>query len=259
MIFCEVIQVKSNLSGTLPLANQTKPMSLLDASSDDDIDFLPSSVHLEEPSGNSSFITNSPQKPIPEKSNSRLVNLLQSSTHPTISFFHLIFKACACFIYLSPSILSTFFTIDFIQWFLPCLLSMCCDFWVSKNISGRKLVKLRYWNDIDEQGKNVWRFEHHNTESVNSIDKTIFWYAMYLNMFFWCFFFVWNILGFKFSNLVIIIIAIILQGTNLWGFWKCSKEQQSQVEGLGKEISSRWEKFVQNSAIDMVKNKISRT
>ena len=33
------------------------------------------------------------------------------------------------------------------------------DFWTVKNVSGRLLVGLRWWNDVDEAGQNHWRFE----------------------------------------------------------------------------------------------------
>jgi len=33
------------------------------------------------------------------------------------------------------------------------------DFWTVKNVSGRLLVGLRWWNDVDEAGENHWRFE----------------------------------------------------------------------------------------------------
>lgn len=33
------------------------------------------------------------------------------------------------------------------------------DFWVVKNIVGRKLVKMRWWFIIDEQGNERWHYE----------------------------------------------------------------------------------------------------
>ena len=33
------------------------------------------------------------------------------------------------------------------------------DFWTVKNVSGRLLVGLRWWNDVDQAGENNWRFE----------------------------------------------------------------------------------------------------
>jgi len=33
------------------------------------------------------------------------------------------------------------------------------DFWVVKNVSGRILVGMRWWNEIDDLGESVWKFE----------------------------------------------------------------------------------------------------
>ena len=37
--------------------------------------------------------------------------------------------------------------------FIIVLILGAIDFWVIKNISGRLLVGLRWWNSIDEEGK----------------------------------------------------------------------------------------------------------
>ena len=39
------------------------------------------------------------------------------------------------------------------------LIFSVCDFWVVKNISGWKLLGLRYWVETDEQGNDQWYFE----------------------------------------------------------------------------------------------------
>ena len=33
------------------------------------------------------------------------------------------------------------------------------DFWNTKNVAGRTLVGLRYWNQVDEDGESYWVFE----------------------------------------------------------------------------------------------------
>jgi hypothetical protein len=38
----------------------------------------------------------------------------------------------------------------------------CADFWMTKNISGRILVGLRWWNEVKEDGNEVWIFESKN-------------------------------------------------------------------------------------------------
>jgi hypothetical protein len=47
------------------------------------------------------------------------------------------------------------------------------DFWVTKNISGRILVGLRWWNEVKEDGTEVWIFESKN-ESKLTIHNILF-------------------------------------------------------------------------------------
>ena len=41
------------------------------------------------------------------------------------------------------------------------------DFWITKNISGRFLVGLRWWNEVKKDGKEVWIFESKNEKPKN--------------------------------------------------------------------------------------------
>ena len=36
------------------------------------------------------------------------------------------------------------------------------DFWTVKNVTGRILVNLRWWSEIDEVGHEKWVFESHD-------------------------------------------------------------------------------------------------
>ena len=39
---------------------------------------------------------------------------------------------------------------------------LALDFWTVRNVSGRVLVGLRFWNQVDEDGTSFWVFEHRN-------------------------------------------------------------------------------------------------
>lgn len=43
--------------------------------------------------------------------------------------------------------------------FIIVLLMTCFDFWTVKNVTGRFLVGMRWWNQIEVSGKQVWVFE----------------------------------------------------------------------------------------------------
>ena len=56
-------------------------------------------------------------------------------------------------------ILSALFVNSFVIIFVITVLLGALDFWVVKNVSGRILVGLRWWNEINDEGESVWRFE----------------------------------------------------------------------------------------------------
>ncbi|OTF80893.1 hypothetical protein BLA29_006778, partial [Euroglyphus maynei] len=64
----------------------------------------------------------------------------------------------AIFIYLFGSI----FAKDFLGTFVILVFLISLDFWLVKNITGRLLVGLRWWNYIDDDGQSHWVFENRN-------------------------------------------------------------------------------------------------
>lgn len=74
---------------------------------------------------------------------------------PTIILLFALVQATALVFY----ILSTLFFKNFVVIFVITVVLCALDFWVVKNVSGRILVGLRWWNEIDEAGESVWKFE----------------------------------------------------------------------------------------------------
>jgi hypothetical protein len=56
-------------------------------------------------------------------------------------------------------ILFSLFVKSFVIIFVITVLLAALDFWVVKNVSGRILVGLRWWNEIDDGGNSLWKFE----------------------------------------------------------------------------------------------------
>lgn len=80
-------------------------------------------------------------------SNTRLGQMLKESSHPGVAIFHVLFKILALLTYILGGWLagaSNFVTITVI-----CIILLACDFWVVKNVSGRFLVGLRWWNKVN--------------------------------------------------------------------------------------------------------------
>jgi hypothetical protein len=72
--------------------------------------------------------------------------------------------------------------------FIITVLLLAADFYYVKNIAGRRLVGLRWWNEADLQtGDSRWVFESAdpNTRETNATDRRFFWLAMYAQPALW--------------------------------------------------------------------------
>ena len=65
--------------------------------------------------------------------------------------------------------------------YLSVILLGSVDFWITKNVSGRFLVGLRWWNEVKKDGKEVWIFESKNEKIESTSDKSVFWTSLYVN------------------------------------------------------------------------------
>ena len=86
---------------------------------------------------------------------STVSSIISTSSHPIALIFHLLFKTLGVIVYL----LNGFFVNGFILSFVLIILLLSFDFWTVKNVTGRLLVGLRWWNEIKDDGDNVWVFE----------------------------------------------------------------------------------------------------
>lgn len=83
-------------------------------------------------------------------------NLNIKNRHPIALLFHMLFRTLAILLYL----FSTLFYSSFITIFVVIIICLSMDFWTVKNVTGRLLVGLRWWNHVDEDGKSNWVFEN---------------------------------------------------------------------------------------------------
>ena len=72
---------------------------------------------------------------------------------------------------------------NFVLVFILTLLLLSVDFYYLKNIAGRRLVGLRWWNEVNTStGDSHWVFESAPQEGrdQNKTDKRFFWLSMYI-------------------------------------------------------------------------------
>ncbi|CAM0881146.1 unnamed protein product [Alopecurus aequalis] len=105
----------------------------------------------------------------------------ENYSNPKTCLFHVLFKAGALAFY----ILSALFVHNFVIIFVITVFLAALDFWVVKNVSGRILVGLRWWNEINDEGNSVWMFECLDEQSLarmNKKDSWLFWWTLYLTV-----------------------------------------------------------------------------
>lgn len=152
--------------------------------------------------------------------------ILATSAHPTVAVFHVAFKMAAIASYLLLGI----FTKSFVVHFVLTVTLLAFDFWTVKNVSGRLLVGLRWWNDVDEDGAGTWRFETiQNRNTLNVTDGRIFWWSLYLTPIVWVLLGVVCVLKFNLSYLLLVVVALVLSCANIYGYYHCNKDATEQM------------------------------
>lgn len=158
---------------------------------------------------------------VPQDSIARtMYQRLLESSHPIALLSFLTFRLLPIFIYL----FGMLFTSNYILYFITIILLVSADFWNVKNIAGRLLVGLRWWNETNELGQTIWVFETADPNRyINPIDSKVFWLMMYITPIAWVLFAIMSVLKLHLISLILIIIAISLSITNTMAYNKCGK------------------------------------
>ena len=152
-------------------------------------------------------------------------NFLQHAANPGIVFFTLLFKILAIVAFL---ILGLFGFSDALIFIIVVILN-AFDFWFVKNVSGRILVGLRWWNEVRDDGTEVWIFESDHEKRATSIDTTLFWSSLYIAPLFWAIFLVIELIGLSLMWFLVCLISFVLTFSNTIGYYKCSGEQKKKL------------------------------
>ncbi|NP_001232938.1 uncharacterized protein LOC100572680 [Acyrthosiphon pisum] len=152
--------------------------------------------------------------------------------HPCVTFFHLFFRVSAVLIYFFGRI----FTDSFITLFVLIILLLSMDFWIVKNITGRIMVGLRWWNYVDDDGVSHWVYESRK-HRVNSSEYRIFWAGLWSVTGMWILFFITSLFSINFKWMLLVSIALTLNIANLHGYIKCKGGNQENM-GISSMASS---------------------
>ena len=164
--------------------------------------------------------------------NITITNFYKKSTYPMISLLTVLIKLASI---ISFFLFSIFLSNEAIIMFIVVLIGLC-DFWMTKNISGRFLAGLRWYNLLkSETNTEIWVFEGKKENDSNMINRSIFWYSLYINDIIWIVLFIWEFIRLRFDWSFICLILIIFSFTNTYGFYKSSKIQQKGTKFLIKK------------------------
>ncbi|CDW75757.1 duf846 domain containing protein [Stylonychia lemnae] len=155
----------------------------------------------------------------------RLPKFIKESSHPSICILQFIFKLIAFTSYL----LLNIFIGNLILVYIVVIITQAIDFYVSKNITGRILVGLRWSSEILDDGTEEWYFESLEEKSQNKADSRVFWITTYGTPFIWVIFIIVSILSFSIANVTICLFGFVLSSTNLMGYSKCEKDHKQKL------------------------------
>ncbi|KAF2234973.1 DUF846-domain-containing protein [Viridothelium virens] len=176
------------------------------------------------------------------------------SSHPITLIFFLGFRISSLLVYL----FGLRFTSNFILIFIITILLLAADFYYIKNIAGRRLVGLRWWNEVDPgTGDSHWVFESadEGSRTENATDRRFFWLALYAQPVLWIALALLAIVWLEFIWLSLVAIALILTITNTLAFSRCDKFSQASSMAGGVVSSTG---LARNLAGNMVSRLFTR-
>ncbi|XP_029383571.1 Golgi apparatus membrane protein TVP23 homolog B [Echeneis naucrates] len=158
--------------------------------------------------------------------------------HPMASFFHLFFRVSAILVYLFSEITGT----SFIACMVTIILLLSCDFWTVKNITGRLMVGLRWWNQVDDDGRSHWVFESRKDtgkQQGSDSESRIFWLGLIICPVLWAIFVFSTLFSFNIKWLPVVIMGVVLQGANLYGYVRCKVGSKTNLKNMAKNYFGR--------------------
>jgi len=170
---------------------------------------------------------------------------VKAPSHPFVVLFHLLFKVAALVTYLIGSLITGG---SFVVPFIFTCMFLALDFWVTKNVSGRLLVGLRWWNEVKEDGSNVWVFESLEKEAlIHPVESKMFWLGLLIFPIVWIALLIVKIFSFGWNWAILCALAVSLNLANVTGYIKCAKEAR-------KQVSDAVTSFVVGEAIKSITN-----
>uniref|UniRef100_A0A7S3W5D6 Golgi apparatus membrane protein TVP23 homolog n=1 Tax=Strombidinopsis acuminata TaxID=141414 RepID=A0A7S3W5D6_9SPIT len=151
---------------------------------------------------------------------------------------HVGFKAAALLLYIFSGL---FFSSEYVVTFVAVVLLSALDLWTVKNVTGRLLVGLRWWNEIDAEGVSHWRFESFEEQRfVHPTDSNVFWLTLFTAPAIWLLLAIGCMLTIKVQWLLLTVVALGMNGINVVGYIKCKKDARKKLQALGGSMAQEY-------------------
>ena len=156
---------------------------------------------------------------------------IKQASHPTIVIAHVAFKILSVVWYL----FCGWFTSNLSVNLVSISFLVIIDFYITKNISGRYLVGLRWWGTTDADGNLKWRYETRDTKTASvggKIDNTVFWMFTFAYPVCWFFLAFVSLLRLHLTWLLVCVSACGLSFLNAYLYLQASRKTTQQVNIL---------------------------
>ncbi|XP_077183661.1 Golgi apparatus membrane protein TVP23 homolog C isoform X2 [Paroedura picta] len=106
------------------------------------------------------------------------------------------------------------------------------------------MVGLRWWNQVDDDGKSHWVFEARKASAprkkvTSEAESTIFWLGLISCPLLWVIFAFSALFSFKVKWLAVVILGVTLQGANLYGYIRCKVGSRKNLTSLATSYLGR--------------------
>ncbi|XP_014864821.1 PREDICTED: Golgi apparatus membrane protein TVP23 homolog B-like isoform X3 [Poecilia mexicana] len=128
--------------------------------------------------------------------------------HPVASFFHLFFRVSATLVYLFCELVSG----SFIASMVTIILLLSCDFWTVKGA-----------------GK----------QQTSDSESRIFWLGLIVCPVIWGIFAFSTLFSFKIKWMPVVIMGLVLQGANLYGYVRCKVGAKTSLKNMATNYFGR--------------------
>ncbi|XP_077903697.1 Golgi apparatus membrane protein TVP23 homolog B [Ictidomys tridecemlineatus] len=106
-----------------------------------------------------------------------------------------------------------------------------------KNVTGRLMVGLPWWNHIDDDGKNHWVFESRKASpqennTISEAESRISWLKLIACPVLWVIFAFSALFSFRVKWLAVVIMGVVLQSANLCGYIRCKAGSRKNLTSM---------------------------